>query len=82
MSHFQYLIRTFWYGLLFAALAAAGAFGLGVATDVKDGEAIVVIVLLIAAAAAILAFCGVRIIISLMMSAAHKPIANPRTWLI
>lgn len=86
-SHFQYLIRTFWLAILFAL--AAALLGIALAALIAtlnnlsaNGVWGFYFGYLFLVGAAALAFCGVRIIISLMKSAALTPISNPKTlWI-
>ena len=87
VSHFEFLIRTFWLPII-----VTGAFLLGVAIfavaatvlelPLDDEDAFLGIgLILLFVLVPLLVFCGVRIVLSLMKSVAHKPINNPKGWL-
>lgn len=85
-SHFVYLIRTFWQTLLFIVVAVAAIAAVAALVELGNvslggAEAFGILYLFIVGGIA-LAYCGVRIIISLMKSALRVPLDRPRTWLI
>ena len=86
-SHFEFLIRTFWLPLLVAVTFFAGAAIFAAAATFLDlhfdsGDVLIAtLFLLLLVMIPLLVFCGVRIVLSLMKSVAHKPIANPKSWL-
>jgi hypothetical protein len=68
-----------------AAIAAVGiALALGIYFSVggPDDAAVVFVVLALVFGGGLLAYCGVRVLISLMKSASRIPISNPKTWWI
>ena len=86
-SHFEFLIRTFWLPVLVAATFLIGASIFAIAATLLDlpfdgDDAMLIIGLaMVVILTPLLVFCGVRIVLSLMKSAAHKPITNPKGWL-
>ena len=87
-SHFRYLIRTFWIAVGVPIVVTLFAFGgvlfaafSGIHVDAEDVGATTVIVLVVVMIP-IFILCGVRIVLSLMKSIAHKPMPNSRAWLV
>jgi len=87
-SHFLYLIRTFWIAVLgLVAVAILSALGIWFwslsSKSVDFGEfALGFVVPMVVTGVPLLAFCGVRIILSLMRSASHRPMPNPSSFLL
>ena len=87
-THYSYLIRTFWIGFLSAALVfLLSALGLLIWQQIGgnwDGDLVFFSVFfpLVIVMIPLLVFCGVRVVLSLMRSAAHKPMPRPETWLL
>lgn len=86
LSHFRYLIRTFWIAI-FGAMIVLALSILGLWVWQQSGKTVggdeVLMGLLIplfVAMAPLLVFCGVRIVLSLMRAASHKPMPKPETW--
>jgi len=86
-SHFEFLIRTFWLPILVSITFFAGVMVFaGIASildlyiDSEDAFFATIFVFLLILLP-LLVFCGVRIVLSLMKSAASKPIAHPKGWL-
>ncbi|MEM9084831.1 MAG: hypothetical protein AAGB23_02790 [Pseudomonadota bacterium] len=81
-SHFTYLIWT----IIYAAMVAAFGVMAGVAVFLVMGEGgnttFVLAVLAFLLGGLILAYCGVRVLISLMKSASRVPMIKPKTWWI
>jgi uncharacterized membrane protein len=65
-SHYQYLIRTFWIGLLGAVV----------------GFVLLIVVIGIFVLLAVGVWTLVRAIMSLLNAQKHQPMPNPETWLI
>jgi len=81
-SHFDYLIRTIWIALLIAAMAVLLVLGSYFALGDIDEIPLVYGAIAVVGAGLAFALCGVRVLISMMKSASHVPIANPKSWLI
>lgn len=81
-THFQYLIRTFWISILVAAVAGLSAIAIYAGLGDSDETTFAIAAILVIASGMVLAFSGVRTVISLMNSSSRKPIGNPKTWLI
>ena len=81
-SHFTYIVRTVYHAALIGALgillALAAYFALGDSEDTN----ILMVFLALVIGGALLAYCGVRVLISLMKSASRIPMSNPKTWWI
>jgi uncharacterized membrane protein len=88
MSHFQYLIRTFWIVILGTVialvLAVISVFAIEYFEAALDYDSpfLGALAVLAIVMVPLLVFSGVRIVISLMNSAAHRPMPNPKTWLL
>ena len=81
-SHFDYLIRTVFIAALIAATAVILALSFHFTLGDIDEIPLVYGAIAVIAAGLVFALCGVRVLISMMKSASHVPIANPKTWLI
>ena len=86
-SHFEFLIRTFWLPVLALAAFLVGLVAFAYVGSIRDlpisddDAVFAIVVAMLTVMVPVLVFCGVRIVLSLMKSAAHKPITNPKGWL-
>ena len=81
-SHFTYLVRTVFHAAAIAALGFAIALAIYFGVGEPDDAAVVFVALALVFGGGLLAYCGVRVLISLMKSASRIPISNPKTWWI
>ena len=81
-SHFTYLVRTVYHAAVIAALGILLALTFYFGVGGRDDTTLVMVVLALAFGGGLLAYCGVRVLISLMKSASRIPISNPKTWWI
>ena len=66
VSHYQYLIRTFWIGLIGSIV----------------GFVLLIVAIGILVLLAVAALVGVRSVLSLINAQKHAPMPNPDSWLI
>ena len=66
LSHYQYLIRTFWIGLIGSIV----------------GFVLLIVVIGVLVLLAVAALVGVRSVLSLINAQKHAPMPNPDSWLI
>lgn len=81
-SHFTYLVRTVYHAAAIAALGILLALAAYFALGDGDEANVVMVALALIFGGALLAYCGVRVLISLMKSASRIPMSNPKTWWI
>lgn len=87
-SHFQYLIRTFWVLILVPVTLTAMVALLFVAAEfsdagISDNDATFALATtFIVSGVVMLLIAGVRTILSLMKSASHTPMPDPKSWLV
>ena len=74
VSHYPYLIRTFWIFILSVSLVIAAAIMM--MGDVRLGG------LLLIPAGVLVLLSGVRAVMSLINAALEKPMPSPKSWLI
>ncbi|RJY09351.1 DUF4870 family protein [Aurantiacibacter aquimixticola] len=86
-THYVYLIRTFWIGLIVMVAAVivllSLAIGIDASSDTRGADAGITIamVLLVLFALFMLAWYCIRCILSLVKAGERRPMPNPRTWL-